>query len=1062
MFNLYIFLSSICPVISEESSVFLPERGGDFPRPGRLVRSCRNAAVLGLGLGAFTFASSSSSAQSSLPVPSLSASTPVAAHTIVLTAYGADGTNSGTARLGRNVTIQPSTAGVSGATYLWNLVGAGSLSGAGVYTAPTAMPADNQVTITATLASDATVSTSYQLSLVYAAPTIRWMLPATLMGGKTNNVSITGYDFTPATTIVVNGVVVPSTLQSPGVIAAQIPVNAGASQAVSIAAKNPSPGGGASLAAQVAVQTPTIVLTAYSSDGHNTGLAYLGHSVTLQASVAGISSPTFTWSLAGAGSLSSAGVYTAPAVMSGKTATVTATLVGNTGVTASYAMTLEYEQPAIRWITPTKLLTGATNAVTIVGYDFTPTTTIQVNGVTVPSTFQAPSTMIAQVVVPVAATNTRSFVAKNPTPGGGPSTPVVATLQPVTIQLSSYNDNGLNPTTNPLGGTVQYLAAVQGSGNSTFAWPIHWTVQGGGSISSTGLYRAPAVLPANPTITITATLSNESSVKSSVQLTLQNPAPVVNQSSPTQLAAGKTNTVTLAGSGFQPGTQILLNGSPTATKFLSSSTLSVSIPVSATATNPVSVTAQNPAPGGGVSNAFQLMIASTTVVSATIGSRPGLAIAPDFLGLSHDWNDAQANMGSQATGVNNIYRQLVKNLSNAGSPFMIRVGGGSTDNSVAPTANTVQPFVELAQAMPVKFSLGVNLGASDVQLAKQQAAYFAGKMPASALEAIEIGNEPDLYAQNGRRSSSYGLSNYLSEFSEWQSGIQPLIPNATKVMGAAWASPYYLQQNFVSMEQQQAPNFSLVSQHFYAGHQSSTNTFAPDYLLQPSVVSAYVTALTSAAATAHKNGQLFRVGEMNSIDRSGLLGVSDTFSAALWSIDAMFQYASIGVDGVNWHGTSGCAYCAFTFGVQNVAGKNVYTLQQVNPLYYGLLFFHQATGSSAQFLPVTMSSVPNVKVWATVDKSGTTRIAILKKDESFAGTVAITLPGYGQASVLRLVAPSYQSTAGVALGNQTFDGSIDGLLVGSKANETMEPSNSVYEVSVQPTSAVLLTLTSPD
>jgi hypothetical protein len=176
----------------------------------------------------------------------------------------------------------------------------------------------------------------------------------------------------------------------------------------------------------------------------------------------------------------------------------------------------------------------------------------------------------------------------------------------------------------------------------------------------------------------------------------------------------------------------------------------------------------------------------------------------------------------------------------------------------------------------------------------------------------------------------------------------------------------------------------------------------------------------------------------------------------------MFTYASVGVDGVNWHGMTGCFYCAFTFGVQGLDGKHVYTLQQVNPLYYGLLFFHQATGGSAQLLPVTLSSVPNVKVWATVDSSGTTRVAILNKDETFSGTVAITLPGYGQASVLRLVAPSYQSTAGLAFGDQTFDGSLDGTLVGTKASESIQPSNSVYEVSVQPTSAVLLTLTAPN
>ena len=198
--------------------------------------------------------------------------------------------------------------------------------------------------------------------------------------------------------------------------------------------------------------------------------------------------------------------------------------------------------------------------------------------------------------------------------------------------------------------------------------------------------------------------------------------------------------------------------------------------------------------------------------------------------------------------------------------------------------------------------------------------------------------------------------------------------------------------------------------------------------------------------------------KLNSVDNGGMAGVSNSFSAALWSIDTMFEYANVGIDGVNWHGTSGCNYCAFSFGVQTLAGRRLYTLQQVNPLYYGLLFFHQATTNGAKLLPVNVTSSANIKVWATVDQAGVTHIAILNKDEAFAGTVAINLPGHAQGSVSRLVAPSYQSVAGVSIGGQTFDGSIDGTLVGSPLTEVATPSSGVYSIAVQPVSAVLLTV----
>jgi len=237
--------------------------------------------------------------------------------------------------------------------------------------------------------------------------------------------------------------------------------------------------------------------------------------------------------------------------------------------------------------------------------------------------------------------------------------------------------------------------------------------------------------------------------------------------------------------------------------------------------------------------------------------------------------------------------------------------------------------------------------------------------------------------------------------------------------------------------------------------------FPADYLLEDSTVTKEIAPLQAIASQAHSSGQLFRIDETNSIDGGGLLGLSNTFSSALWATDVMFTEATAGVDGVNWHGNSGCAYCAFTFGVQTTKGMNSFQLQQVNPLYYGLLFFHEATTNSAQLLPATVSTsgAVNIKVWATVDAAGTAHVAILNKDEDFTGNVSVTIPGYGQGTVTRMVAPNYLSEAGITIGGQTFDNSMDGNLIGTPMTESFTPTNSVYTIPVQPMSAILLTLT---
>jgi hypothetical protein len=99
----------------------------------------------------------------------------------------------------------------------------------------------------------------------------------------------------------------------------------------------------------------------------------------------------------------------------------------------------------------------------------------------------------------------------------------------------------------------------------------------------------------------------------------------------------------------------------------------------------------------------------------------------------------------------------------------------------------------------------------------------------------------------------------------------------------------------------------------------------------------------------------------------------------------------------------------------------------------------------------------NLKAWATIDSNGTIRIALINKDESAEGTVAISLAGFGAGTITRLTAPSYQATTGITLGGQTFDGSTDGTAQGTAYGETVEASGGVYTVAIAPTSAALLT-----
>lgn len=52
---------------------------------------------------------------------------------------------------------------------------------------------------------------------------------------------------------------------------------------------------------------------------------------------------------------------------------------------------------------------------------------------------------------------------------------------------------------------------------------------------------------------------------------------------------------------------------------------------------------------------------------------------------------------------------------------------------------------------------------------------------------------------------------------------------------------------------------------------------------------------------ANSAGYNMRLTELNSMIGGGMAGVSDTYGAALWTLDAIFEAAAVGVSGVNFH-----------------------------------------------------------------------------------------------------------------------------------------------------------------
>jgi len=193
---------------------------------------------------------------------------------------------------------------------------------------------------------------------------------------------------------------------------------------------------------------------------------------------------------------------------------------------------------------------------------------------------------------------------------------------------------------------------------------------------------------------------------------------------------------------------------------------------------------------------------------------------------------------------------------------------------------------------------------------------------------------------------------------------------------------------------------------------------------------------------------------MNSVSCGTAPGVANAFGSALWALDAVFQMARVGVDGVNIHTYPDAPYELFTFTHRDGKWSG-----SVAPEYYGLLMFAQAAPAGAQLLR-TSGTLGNVRPWATRAPDGTEHVVLINDYTAQARTVDVRIAGaHGAATLERIRAPGVHALTGVTIGGQSFGTATDtGLLTGPSAIASVEPAQGTYVVRLPPASAAMLTL----
>jgi hypothetical protein len=433
--------------------------------------------------------------------------------------------------------------------------------------------------------------------------------------------------------------------------------------------------------------------------------------------------------------------------------------------------------------------------------------------------------------------------------------------------------------------------------------------------------------------------------------------------------------------------------------------------------------------------------------SLTLSVKPnahGRAIARGFLGFSFEFQAVRTYTGSNPRKINPVLVQLIKNVTPGQAP-VLRIGGDSTDVSYAPAPGVRPPaYVDyrlsaswmattaaLADRLGARMIMGLNLAADQPGLAAAETRAYIKAFRTGSIEALEIGNEPNVYGKItvyhtvfgvpvAARPSSYAYPAYRRQFRAIAAAsphvrlADPALAVGPTPGPGSWvrSMPGFLRQQ---------PRTGIMTVHRYPLRNCYVPPSSPQYPTIAHLLSGYATTGLAASlkrwiAIAHHEHRQLRVDELNSVACRGKSSVSDTFASALWVTDALFSLARAGVDGINMHTLPDASYELFAF--RHSGGR---WQAAVRPVYYGLELFAQAAPAGARIVPLGRDGrSPGLSTWATRAPNGTLRVLVINKSQVRDRTVAIRAPGIRRASLERMLAPSVSAGSGITLGGSGF------------------------------------------
>ncbi|MGC1620808.1 MAG: hypothetical protein WA765_20125 [Candidatus Acidiferrum sp.] len=478
------------------------------------------------------------------------------------------------------------------------------------------------------------------------------------------------------------------------------------------------------------------------------------------------------------------------------------------------------------------------------------------------------------------------------------------------------------------------------------------------------------------------------------------------------------------------------------------------------------------------------LAATNAAASLRLTLRPdrlGNKIGDDFTGLSYE--SAQLGNPNFFSGENTELAGFIRTLGASG---VLRIGGNTSEYcywTPNPAKQSNLPNMESMRtgdkANPIAFGLtagpdtghqapapvsitplairnlrdfldacgwqliyGLNMGTGTPEDAADEAAYVMD-VAGSKLIAFQLCNEPDLFYRNEIRKADYDFVQFAGEWERFYQAIRAKVPKALfagpdTAYNTEWLVP------FAKRFQHEA---AFLSQHYYAEGPPTDPSMTIDRLLHPN--HNLQAEFEGMKQVMHDFGLPFRLAETNSCYQGGKPGVSDTFASALWGADLMYQLASAGGMGINFHGGG---YGWYT----PIAGtrENGFVAR---PIFYGMLLFAQAgAGQLVESRLEELEAAPLLTAYVLRTSTGAIKVAAINKNLDRAVHLTIDPNQHAQgASSLRLIAPR---------ADDTTDTTFGGVPVGASGawsaaqKETLSMENGVTVIQLPAASAALVSI----